>query len=272
MLKKITIFFLIFFSFSTSASAQVVINEFSSATNLDWIELYAHEDTDISGWILDDDGTETDMVVISENVIIGPSSNAYYVVEVSNRLNLTGDIIKLFKNDSITLIDEISYGNKGGICIPSELGSIARVPDANPHFYRLSNHTIGLTNGDLVTDPCPTPTPIPTSTNTPTPKPTATSKPTVTFAPTKIPTLKPTVKPTKTTISSVPIAENDNEEDGEILGIQGKNQNTPTLTDISEDENSEKKFPILAGVFMIGGLGFMGAAAYPFLKDRKKQI
>jgi hypothetical protein len=253
-------------------SAQVVINEFSSSTSSDWVELYAYEDIDISGWILDDDGTETNMAVIPESVVIGPSSNAYYVVEVSNRLNVSGDIIKLLKEDSNTLIDEVSYGNKGGVCVPSELGSIARIPDANPHLYRLLNHTKGQSNGDLVTDPCPTPTPEPTATFTSTPKPTATPKPAATLIPTKTPTTKPTIKPTKTKITFAPIAENSNEKDGDTLGIQEKDQDTSESTDVSEDENSEKKFPILAGVFIAGGLGFIGAAAYPFLKDRRKQI
>ena len=65
--------------FQTTISAQVVINEFSSSTSDDWIELFAYENTDISGWILDDDGTTTDMKDIPSDIIIGPSSNQFYV-------------------------------------------------------------------------------------------------------------------------------------------------------------------------------------------------
>jgi len=260
--------------FQTTISAQVVINEFSSSTSDDWIELFAYENTDISGWILDDDGTATDMKEIPSDIIIGPSSNQFYVVEVSNRLNNGGDILILLKPDR-SEVDRISYGDKGGVCTPSELGSIGRYPDANSTIERFKTAlSKGSSNNTSELDPCPTPTPEPTDSPTPTTKPTntPTSKPTSTSVPTSKPKATSTVAPT--------ISEEDSQETGEgqtlkvgsngineVLGIKdvGKKESK------AADEEVEKKFPFFALIPILLGVGLIGSSFYYFLRQRKKE-
>jgi len=55
--KKILLFIISSFVFllqPQAVNAQVVINEFSSSTSDDWIELFSPEDIDISNWVLKD--------------------------------------------------------------------------------------------------------------------------------------------------------------------------------------------------------------------------
>jgi hypothetical protein len=209
--SKSKIFFLLsiflFLLFPSEVLAQVVINEFSSSTASDWVELFALEETDVSGWFLDDDGTATNMATIPEGTTMGAST--YYVVEVSNRLNKNGDIISLFTKDG-ALVDRVPYGSKGGVCVPSESGSVGRYPDANSTIERFLLPTKGASNDLAQLNPCPTPTPTPTpsptptSTITPTPTPTLTSIPTSTATPRPtvkaVSTIEPTPKPTNTIV------------------------------------------------------------------------
>ena len=268
LLKKIVIFFLFFLWFSTNVSAQVVINEMGTQSSPDWVEIYnvATKSADLSLYKLEDSGNNV------KNLSGIIQSFGFATFDWSNRLNNDGDTIKLVRISDNYLVDKITYGGLGNVCVPSTGESVGRYPDANSIIDRFQNSTKGLSNNSAILNPCPTPTPEPTATFTPTPtsKPTATPKPTTTPIPIKAPTLKLTVKPTKMKITVAPIADNDNEKEGEALGIQDKNQNIPTPADDLEDEGGGKKFPVLAGVFIVGGLGFMGAAVYPFLKTKKR--
>lgn len=265
--------FIILNSYS-EISAQVVINELGILDSPDWVELYAYEDTDISGWYLDDEDTETVMVpAIASGTIIGPSTNPFMVFNVSTRLNNSGDIIKLFKADD-TLVETIPYGSKGGVCLPSSSGgSVGKTTDGGNVFERFSVSTKELSNQGGTLDHCPTPTPEPTPTNTPTPEPTATTKPTSTPKPTNTVTPKPAVKaastgnPTATNKPEISSEEGKRSEDV-VLGVRGVSSSTP----IDKVEESRKgKFPLTAGLFILGGISFIGLAAYPVIKNRKKR-
>ena len=110
----------------------------------------------------------------------------------------------------------------------------------------------------------PTPTPTPTSTPTPTPTPTplASPKPSVGGTPTPKPTAKAmaTVKPT-----SEP-----EENNQDILGLR-EELTTPEATASSESKSEPRKFPVVASLFIIGGLGLAAVPFYPFLKERYKR-
>ena len=164
----ISLGFLLLILSTRVVSAQVVINEFGSyETSGDWVELYAYEDTEISGWIIRD--TTSIVETISTGVTIGPSSSSYYVVEVGNRLNRNGDVIKLLKADDSTLVNEIVYGDAGGVCSPESGQSAGRYPDANSTIERFSSPTKGSSNDAATLAPCSTPTTEPTVTETPAP-------------------------------------------------------------------------------------------------------
>jgi len=114
----------------------------------------------------------------------------------------------------------------------------------------------------LVPTSTPTPTPTPTLGPTSTPIPTPTKTPTPTPKPTvkAVVTKKPKVISTKTT---------SDEEESEILGLR-EGLEPPSPTPIPESEE-KGKIPITAILFVLGGLGFMGVAGYPFLKSMKKR-
>jgi hypothetical protein len=124
------------------------------------------------------------------------------------------------------------------------------------HYW--SDNELSLNIQGPSPSPTPTLTPGPTSTPTPTPTktPTATPKPTVKAVVTK----KPKIISSKTT---------SDKEESEILGLR-EGLEPPSPTPIPESEE-KRKIPITAVLFVLGGLGFMGVAGYPFLKSMKKR-
>lgn len=192
----------IFLFFPQKVFAQVVINEFipNPSSGNDWVELYSSTDIDISGWVLDDEGTATDMKTIPPGISIGPSTNQFFSIEVSNRINQSSDTIYLYSVKKASLIDSYSYSNNPGADI-----SFGRFPDAGS--WGTCSPTKNAANASCtVSTPTPTssPTsmPTPTSSPTPTPTPIPSSTPTPTPSSTKTPTPKsPTPKPT---VSSTP--------------------------------------------------------------------
>ena len=257
---------LLLFSAPKNVSAQVVINEISTNTGNDWVELYSIEEIDISGWLLMDD--KSDIGTIPEGTILSEIGSMFYVVEVSNRLNKGGDDVRLFHSDKVTLVDMIEYGGEGEVCLPSDTGSIGRYPDGNATVERFSSHTKDVTNNTATIDACPTPTPEPTEE----PTPEATTQSTSTQTPTKAPTLTPkstvlskaTSKPKKTkTPKPTPT------KDPKSLVLSDLDESTPTPTG-SPDPKNGKGFPYSALLFVGGGIAFLGSAGYVFYKNQSK--
>lgn len=255
-----------FLIFPKAVYAQVLINEFSSfESSGDWVELYAFEDTDISGWILKDSVSEIE--TIPTGTVIGPATTPYYVAEVGNRLNVDSDKISLLKPDLNTQVDTVSYGNQSSVCKPESGQSVGRFENGNT-IERFSTPTKGTTNVGANLAPCPTPysTPIPT------PSPTIT--PSLTPPPTKTPTPTPVPIPTKTS-TSPPATKKPNPTPTalnfeEVLGVTEDltvGENSPTPTGMAQaTNNSNKKLPALAMVLIISGLMFMTFAGYLIYK------
>lgn len=259
------LFFTFLFVFSVSEiKAQVVINEFSSyGSSGDWVELYAIEDTEISGWLLRDTATSV-MKTIPSGVIIGPSTTQFYVVDVGDRLNKGTDIIKLLKPDNVTVVDQISYGGDNQVCAPGSEESVGRYPDANNTIERFKVASKGITNNNVELNPCPTPTPSPTSTPSPTPLPTPTSTPTSTPTPTNA------LAPTPTLIAKAKTTPKPTDSNSQVLAA--REELKPTVTPSSKPVTTEnqKKFPIVAGVLVVAGVSFVGLAAFPFIRMKIK--
>lgn len=237
--------------------AQVLVNEFSSNTKSDWIELYSNEDVDLSGWTIDDEANAHVKVLLQGTTII-PSSNKYLVIEVGDRLNKGSDTITL-RNKEGAVINSISYGKTGEVCTPSDSGSVARIPDGGNTFDRLAINTKGVTNGNTPTDPCPTPTTIPTSTLTNTPIPTNTPLPTNTISATRkpTPTLSPTDEPTETP--------------EEVLGASEKSDGDNPTPDAKEQNlvQSSKKRNLLPSLVILSGVLLMAVPVFSFVKSKK---
>jgi hypothetical protein len=182
----------LFFQPSVFADANVVVNEFyalGSGDDPDWIELYNRSDSSVNleGWIIRD---ETDSNKIALTGYICPKGHRKF--DFSNRLNNSGDKIRLFDSESSTTpIDELVYFSN---TIPThpQNQSTSRNPDGDPTWVLMTSPT--PTNDNSCTPsptPTPTPTSSPTSTPTPTPTPVKSPSPTPKTTPTPIPTKSP---------------------------------------------------------------------------------
>jgi len=255
--------FLAFFLLSrTYASAQVVVNEFSVQDSPDWVELYNYgvSDIDLSFYKIKD---EKENVLNLTGII---KAGEFITFDWSNRLNNDGDILWLIKTENSVdnIVEEIRYGEKGGVCSSDPSGSIGKTSDGGNTVERFLNHTKGKSNEKSQLNPCPTPTQLPTDT----PRPTSTPKPTQT----SFPTSKPTATPSTTLIQEVKSAETaepatvfQNDEQ-ETFGIF---TNSPTPSEEGVVVNDKQKHPFVAFVFIGLGIAFIGTSASLFLRSKK---
>lgn len=261
--------------FATDTYAQVLINEFSANDSVDWVELYANQDTDISGWILHDSAT-TKIGQIPQNTVIGPTatSGSFLMVNVSTRLNSDKDQIKLFMSDDSTKIDEVDYGDANQVCAPLAGQSAGRFPDGSNFIDRLSSQTPNGTNTWDQSHACPSPTPSPTNSPTPNPTNSPTQAPSATPVPTASPipiaTKKPVVTPSPNTPESVlgDATDAGTTNISDLRNSLESGSETPSSTPASQKNAS--KFPIIAGAFVISGIGLVGFAGYMFFKKQKE--
>jgi len=231
-----------------------VINEMSTNTSSDWVEIYNEDvsDLDLSGYYLRDVAGNT------KNLAGTLVSNGFLAFDWSNRLDNGGDMVTLFGPGDIPL-ETIPYGDKGGVCLPTDTGSIGRYPDANSTIERFVSSTKSSSNNSNTLAPCPTPTSSPANTPTSTPKPTKTATPTSTPKPTK--TATPT--PRNTTKPKVTVMEDNPDDQREILGTKDKSE--PTATPTPEPE--KKSANPVSYLLIFFGVGFLGAAGAPFIKE-----
>lgn len=296
ILSKLIFFIIIstaaFFAYTKAVYATIVINEFSSSTSDDWVEIY-NTDTitaTISGLKIRDE-TNTNHKDLSGEL----ASGGFTVINFNSWLNNSGDTVKLVSVDgnNETVLDSISYGTSGDICVPDTNGSIGRYPDGG-NIIRFASSTKGGSNNSSNQSDCITPTPIPSHTpvpsNTPvpshTPKPanpivlSSTPKPQVNNSPSNI--LEPAVKISPTlvktlTLSSVNAASG---SDDEILLNDGEVDTSSTANvlaaqevkpeNIKESANSMDS-KILPVAFIAGGGISMTIAAWTsYVKLKKK--
>lgn len=255
MKKYLVALLFVSFFFVRSTYAQVVINEMVTYEGSgDWIELYSKDDVDMGSWSIIDDTSEVKK--FSLDTKIGPSSNKFLVIDVNNRLNKSGDTIKLLSDDGTTIIDQVSYGDKGGICAPADsLQAIGRETDGDNLWVRFQTSTGGATNNDAPKEPCPSPVPSSTTVPSNTPAPTKTPSPTpIKSAPTKTPipysSPTPTIKPTA--VQTLTLHTNtEQESDGSVLGVEEK----PSPTTIIKGSSVTKggaKIALVLGMLFIG--------------------
>ncbi len=151
--QVVLVFFLLFHP-PVFADTTIVINELlpTPSSGNDWVELYnpSQNDIDISGWILDDEGTSSDMLKIPDNTIIAKQS--FKLFYVSNRLNKSGDTIYL-KNGA-SEIDKYQYNSTDTDV------SFGRYPDAGSNWNTCSpTPESANSNCDIIADPTPSSTP-----------------------------------------------------------------------------------------------------------------
>jgi len=205
------------------AYAAVVINEFSPASNPEWVELYNPDDQafPLGGVLLffDNNPSTTQKVTFCLDDQIGAKSyklivrskNSYWLADA-------GDTLILKKEDDV--LDTVSYGSGQTIKTMTATQSATRSPDGSTVWVIAD---VPSPQGDQASFVCPTftPTPEPTDTPTLTPEPTATSTPTRTPTPTKTPT--PTRLQTVTPAQLLTIEDATGEGKELVLGEETKN-------------------------------------------------
>jgi len=180
--------------------AQVKINEFSSETSDDWVEFYSMEDVDISGWILRDNAASI-VATVPKETKIGLGTNQFYIIDAGNRLNKDSDLIKLFKSDDSTLVNQVSYGPQEDLCAPESGQTAGRLPDGSDKFTRFASAT-KLQSNTAPEIPCPSPSPSPSPSpeTNPSPSPatsTSSNQMAASPSPAPSPSALPTPQPSK---------------------------------------------------------------------------
>lgn len=248
----------------------VVINEFSSNSDPEWVELYNDSDTDLdlTGWKLKD-GAQSPKTI---NGTIPKHGFFVYEHQTGWLNNSGGDSISLFDSSSPSAkIDEVSYGQTGSVVgTPGKDKSAGRTPDGSPSWQNGLVWTKSAPNPEPTPEPTPTLAPTPSSTPhptvTPTPKPTTrpTANPTASNlpAPTKSPSLSPIVQGE---ILPPPILTTEVSPSGDILGLATSDASSGSSILI---DSSESQFPYLPAILIVGGVVLFGLGAAPFVKKR----
>jgi len=133
---------------ATGATPDIVINEFSSHSNPEWVELYNKDNSSASlaGWkLLFDNNTPAQTYTFSDSDSI--SGNDFLKIEKTNWLNNSGDTITL-KDPSDNIVDEILYGDETGsnLTAPGGSQSGSRCPNGTGSWIITNNPTPGSAN------------------------------------------------------------------------------------------------------------------------------
>jgi len=273
IILKILLAVIFLLSQATPIFAQVVINEFSSGSTSDWVELFfasnATESADLSLYQLEDSGSN----IKTLSGLISPGG--FSVTSWSNRLNNAGDTIKLVQKSNNSVIDQISYGDDGKICAPSVDKSIGRSSDGGGSFVRFASQTQGSSN-TAQQEACPTPSPTPEATPESDPE----SSPEPSPSPSPAPSSATTIVATKT--SSRPISNNarsgtansqdmlTNSRPKDVLGEGDENPEDKSITDKATLSFKEINPYIIAIIFIVLGLGLTVGTGIYFIKTQHK--
>lgn len=149
------------------AYAAIKINEFSSAGNPEWVELYntGTEEVNLNGWMVlfHDNPTTSQKIILGSNDKI--LSGSFKIVErdYTNTvawLNDSGDAI-ILKDSNGDEQDSVRYGNATGsnVAAPSSGQSAGRSPDATGGWIIFSSPTKGASNNTSSASPSPSPSP-----------------------------------------------------------------------------------------------------------------
>lgn len=268
VVKLLTVFFFLIITsllIPISIKAQVLINEFSSSTSSDWVEIYniGTLTVNLSQYLLRD-STTTNKKILSGQL----PQYGFAAFDFSNRLNKDKDVVKLVKlnGESEILVDSIPYGIEGEVCaVDNATGSIGRVTDGGNTIERFKVATESLSNSGSELDPCPTPTPIVTNTHTPTPEPTNGRFPTPTNTTSTSVVLA--LKPTSTSV--INIESEDETEESQTLGIIDVHSTTGIPTaEPQRNIQTTKKFPVLVLGFIIPAMASIIYAIYWFVSRK----
>lgn len=133
----------------TPTTTGIYINEFlpdpAISGDHEWVELYNTNTSsiDLTGWVL------SDSVAVRYSPTGTIPAGGFFVIELSNTLNNTGDTLAL-KNSLGTVIDQVVYGNSS-LPAPGKGNSLARRINGTGSFAETTNLTKGADN--IITAP-----------------------------------------------------------------------------------------------------------------------
>lgn len=134
--------FIFLFFFPSFCFAQVFINEFNSYGSSDWVEIYRTSSENLSLYFLEDE-TGNEKQLSWDNC-----NGKFCTVDWDNKLNNSGDIIKLFLVSNPSPVDQIAYGDKGNDSTAPQIGqSAGRSTDGARDWIIFSVSSKGSENG-----------------------------------------------------------------------------------------------------------------------------
>lgn len=281
-MKKVIVIalLLVVLFFPKKTFATLYINEFSSNSNPDWVEIYNSDSSavDLTNYTLRD-STDSNKIDLTGTI----QGNSFATFDWSDRLNNGGDTIRLLLKPDESSVDQIVYGGSG-LSAPSGDQTAGRLTDGSSNWVILSSVSKGISNNSSTAVSTPTPTPSNTPTPTPTNSPTNTPTPTPTKAPTPTTgssgTPAPTPTPKKGTPTPTPqvmTAQNTNT----TQQVQGANTSKPSGSPVElggqldsleapkEPYNWWKLLIIMGTVIVTGACSLFMYNNY--LKDRKTE-
>ncbi len=264
MKKQIFIICFLINFFSTSISlAAPQINEFSSSTSDDWIEIYNPDSMaiDLSNFKLRD-STENNQLDLSG--VLAPQG--FIIFDWANKLNNGGDIIRLVQVSDNLSVDQVTYGNQGGLIAPGIDQSAGRLTDGGSVWtiFTTSSKNSSNNSSAIFTPPTPTPSKTPTPTKSPpTPKP-------VTNSATKSPSIVKSVS-TASMVSRFPTRFSSNlDNSGKIartfegnsfIGIRNVSEAPQTSNKTEVLGATDRKMPV---IIIFGGILLIFAGVLAF--------
>lgn len=264
MKKQIFIicFLINLFSHNISLAAPQ-INEFSSSTSDDWIEIYNPDSIaiDLSSFKVRD-STENNQLDLSG--ILAPQS--FTVFDWANKLNNGGDVIRLVQVSDNFSVDQVTYGNQGGLIAPGIDQTAGRLTDGGGVWtiFTTSSKNSSNNSSAVFTPPTPTPSKTPTPTKSPpTPKPATNSS-----------TNTPSVAKNNSTafsISRVPTRSSSNLDNSDKITRTFKGNSFIGIRNITEVPEVSSKTEVLGTtdrkipvVFIFGGILLIFAGVLAF--------
>lgn len=260
LLPACILLFLLIFPSSVTA-ADVVINEFEvEPSSSQWVELYNTSASlvDISGWIIDDNGSLSTKFTIPQNTLLPSNTCITFTSGNFNFNTASSDSAQLFSGS--TVIDVYSYTKSAGTNV-----SFGRSPDGTGEWITM---TPSFGSFNISGDPCLAPaTPTPTATPTVTPKPTVPPpSPTMTQS-VPIVSATSTITPTRMSTIALTVSEKivstDREEYPDILGVEDGEEEIieSSSTGKTNDKIIRTKSLIIALLFISAGIGLFAIAS-----------
>ena len=263
------------------------INEFSSYSSDDWVEIYNDSSDPVTLGIyqLRDETESHNITLVGE---IAP--RGFVVVDYNNYLNKGGDTIKLVSaSNKDNIFDQVQYGSSGDdVAAPGDGQSAGRSSDGDTQWVIFATDSKEHSNNDSSVVPTITPTPskTPTPVNSPTPK----NTPTPTKAPTPIKSGQASVedeiteknnpsvkrKTAKTSSSTRTSVASMSGMPTSILGASKSALSKAATKSASNKKrvliDSAKQDGNLMGVFFVVGAAFLlGCGILIYLKKKKAQ-